>query len=221
MFVYLKNIIIWIEAATVEALIDRLKDFKFIISLWDEAATFLSSFGLYKGGNCSYDRSIILELYNGTEIYRRDLKGSRTVIQTPRYNMCLLGKRFFILNLFYYIHNISILKLPIKKCCFITLFRSGHPAQFIEALKLERQSRDDGLMQRFLIIAPQPMFLSAREILESKSISDQCSLKVILYVVHFLQHKSSTGRWCQTQLRSSVHWTEEHREVVSQHWHIY
>ena len=79
-------------AATVEALVDRLKDFKFVISLWDEAATFLSSFGLYKGGNSNYDRSIILELYNGPDRYRRDLKGSRTVIHTPRYNMCMLGK---------------------------------------------------------------------------------------------------------------------------------
>ena len=80
-----------ILAATIEALIDRLREFQNVVSLWDEAATFLNSLGLYKGGNSSYDRSIILELYNAPSKYRRDIKDKKTLIINPRFNLCLLG----------------------------------------------------------------------------------------------------------------------------------
>lgn len=63
-----------------------------VISLWDEASTLMSSFGLYKGGDGkSYDRSIILELFNAPKIYRRDLTNSRIYIQNPRLNLSILG----------------------------------------------------------------------------------------------------------------------------------
>ena len=58
--------------------------------MWDEANTFLSSLGLYKG-NSTYDRSIILELFNAPSKYRRDLKDKKTVISNPRFNLVLLG----------------------------------------------------------------------------------------------------------------------------------
>jgi hypothetical protein len=52
----------------------------------------MGSFGLYKGGASTYDRSIFLELGNAPADFRRDLKQARCMILSPRLNICLLGK---------------------------------------------------------------------------------------------------------------------------------
>ena len=66
-------------AGTVEATIYYLNKFKSIISLWDEASSFLCAFGRYSGGGSSaalYDRSVYNELFNSGQLFLRDLKGS-------------------------------------------------------------------------------------------------------------------------------------------------
>ena len=44
-----------------------------------------------------YERSIYLELFNGKNAFKRDLKREKTRIENPRLNICLLGHpQFFI-----------------------------------------------------------------------------------------------------------------------------
>ena len=127
--------------------------------MWDEASTFLSSFGLYKGSG-TYDRSIFLELANGYSEFKRDLKQARCNIKQPRLNMCLLGSFSILFCLFFLIFFFKIDK--------------GHPSQFIDILKTERAQKDDGLIQRFIICAPQPSFYKSKDILDAPV--QECSL---------------------------------------------
>ncbi|RNA30068.1 hypothetical protein BpHYR1_006689 [Brachionus plicatilis] len=47
---------------------------------------------MYKGaGSASFDRSFFLELYNGFDVYQRDISNERLVLEIPRLNLCLLG----------------------------------------------------------------------------------------------------------------------------------
>ena len=141
-----------------EGLLFYLDKFQTMISLWDESSSFMGSFGRYTGdggASVGYDRSIYLELANVPNDFRRDLKQSRCRIQYPRLNLCLLGfKRKFL----------------------------GHPAQFIDAMKNEKSSQDDGLIQRFLLCAPNPIFLSAQEINQAPDLI--CALDNILLFIH-------------------------------------
>ena len=60
--------------------------------MWDEATTFISSFGRYgNGAAANYDRSVYLEVSNAGDVFSRDLKGSRSRILYPRLQMSLLG----------------------------------------------------------------------------------------------------------------------------------
>lgn len=89
------KLVFLLKAATVEGLLFHLNKLKNVLSLWDEASTFLNSFGLYKGQNSSsYDRSIYNDLYNAPDFYRRDTMNSRQVIKEPRLNICVLGIKF-------------------------------------------------------------------------------------------------------------------------------
>jgi hypothetical protein len=111
------------NGATVEALIELLKQMKSIVSFYDESSSFLGALGRYNGTGSSYDRGIFLELFNMSRKYNRDLKSGRTRLHEPKLNMCLLG----------------------------------HPHIFVKLLSEERNSHDDGLMQRFLICSPEPL----------------------------------------------------------------
>lgn len=78
-------------AGTVEALLTHLEQNQCLVSFYDESSTFMSSFGLYKGGDGKYDRSVYLELYNGPNGYDRTLTSGRHYLELPRFNVCLLG----------------------------------------------------------------------------------------------------------------------------------
>ncbi len=124
---------------------------KYGLSLWDESASFMSSFGLYKGSNgAGYDRSIILELYNAPRRFKRDLKSSRTIIENPRLNICVLG----------------------------------HPDSYIKVIQDERANKDDGMMQRFLLCAPEPAYFTAKEIKTNNQ--NHCSLEKVFFTVYLI-----------------------------------
>ncbi|RNA44246.1 hypothetical protein BpHYR1_047777 [Brachionus plicatilis] len=61
------------NGATVEAIIELLKNFAQILSLYDESSSFIGALGRYNNGGTSYDCSIFLQIFNGTTI-NRDLK---------------------------------------------------------------------------------------------------------------------------------------------------
>ncbi|CAF0854121.1 unnamed protein product [Didymodactylos carnosus] len=68
------------SSATIESLLHELKNpHPRLIQLWNELATLMQSFGLYKGGAGSYDRSIICTLYNTNHIVRRQTFKSPSV----------------------------------------------------------------------------------------------------------------------------------------------
>ena len=58
------------------------------------------------------------------------------------------------------------------------IFFKGHPFQFLDTMKSEKSSRDDGLIQRFMICAPKPVFLTAEDINNAPDII--CSLDLLL-----------------------------------------
>jgi len=70
-----------------------------MISLWDEATMFMSSFGRYGNGGsaANYDRSVYLEVANASDVFSRDLKGQRCRIIKPRLQISLLGMFLFTL----------------------------------------------------------------------------------------------------------------------------
>ena len=62
----------------------------------------------------------------------------------------------------------------------------GHPFFFVNLLKNERSSYDDGLFQRFLINAPQPPMVTAAEIRNTpKSILGLQNLFLFMHLAHF------------------------------------
>jgi hypothetical protein len=61
-----------------------------IISFFDEAAIFLGMLGRYNGG-AAYDRGIILNLFNAPTYFNRDLKGHKTRLENPTFNMVMCG----------------------------------------------------------------------------------------------------------------------------------
>ena len=60
----------------------------------------------------------------------------------------------------------------------------GHPSAFIEILKSEKLCKDDGLIQRFMICAPKPVFLKAEQINKIKDID--CDLSVMFFVIYLI-----------------------------------
>ena len=86
----IKVLKILIKGATVEALVEILKNVGPTLSLFDESSAFIGALGRYNNGGHSYDRGVFLQLFNGTT-YNRDLKGSRTRLKNPKLNICLLG----------------------------------------------------------------------------------------------------------------------------------
>ncbi|RNA24789.1 hypothetical protein BpHYR1_001524 [Brachionus plicatilis] len=138
----------FINAATVEGLLRHTKSLKYVLSFFDEASTFFGAIAMYKGASsASYDRSVFLELYNGPDVYQRDISGERLVLENPRLNLCLLG----------------------------------HPSLFIGLVTNEAQQNDDGLIQRFLLCAPDPGFIDWNTI--SNAGPKCCSLSVIFYLI--------------------------------------
>jgi hypothetical protein len=69
----------------------------------------------------------------------------------------------------------------------------GHPFYYIPNLKNERFSYDDGLLQRFLMMAPLPPYMTAEEMSEISTpiISLHC-IFYYMYVVHFDQERNYT-----------------------------
>ena len=57
----------------------------------------------------------------------------------------------------------------------------GHPDQFIQLCKAEKTVKDDGLIHRFLMCAPMPVFLTAEEMKNADPLP--CSLTCILYYI--------------------------------------
>ena len=58
----------------------------------------MGSFGRYNAGGASLDRAIYLELFNGSEQFRRDLCSKSSVIKNPRLNIGLLGHPSFFIK---------------------------------------------------------------------------------------------------------------------------
>jgi hypothetical protein len=61
------------QAATIEASLELLDRNENVLSLFDEAAVFLQSMGMYKKSGTGYDRGMYLEFFNGKTI-RRSIK---------------------------------------------------------------------------------------------------------------------------------------------------
>jgi len=57
----------------------------------------MNSFGLYKANGAAYEKSVYLELHNGSGDYSRSLKSKSTRITNPRFNLTMFGHpRVFI-----------------------------------------------------------------------------------------------------------------------------
>lgn len=63
-------------AATIESLFDDLANHN-VLQLWDELATWTSTFGLYKAGGGAYDRSKFLSLYNNSQVIKHQTKSGK------------------------------------------------------------------------------------------------------------------------------------------------
>ncbi|CAF3444731.1 unnamed protein product [Rotaria socialis] len=75
-------------SATVESLLTELKNTSpKLIQIWDEAATLLQSFGLYKQGGAAYDRSIMCTLYNSSSVVKRQTKSGNITVENPVLNI--------------------------------------------------------------------------------------------------------------------------------------
>ena len=61
-------------------------------------------------------------------------------------------------------------------------FKKGHIYQYVELLKNEKGSKDDGLVHRFLINAPKPVFHLAEDMMLAPELN--CSLRTILYLIY-------------------------------------
>lgn len=57
----------------------------------------------------------------------------------------------------------------------------GHPHEYVRTIYGERMHRQDGLIQRFLVCAPEPAFLNYDDIMNAPS--HEFSLSCILYLV--------------------------------------
>ncbi|RMZ95548.1 hypothetical protein BpHYR1_019686 [Brachionus plicatilis] len=136
-----------INAGTVEALLTHLEGNSCLISLFDESATFMSSFGMYKNSDGKYDRSVYLELYTGPSGYDRTLSGNRHFIEMPRFNLCVLG----------------------------------HFSDYIDFVRQEKKIKDDGLIQRFHLCAPEPKFYQSEEMMSVPKL--KYSLNVLFFII--------------------------------------
>ena len=69
----------------------------------------------------------------------------------------------------------------------------GHPNQFIDLCRSEKSIKDDGLIHRFLMCAPKPVFLMAEDMLNAPDLP--CSLTlVLLYIYKFHFSEENVGR---------------------------
>ena len=127
---------------TVEALVERLDENCSLLSIFDESQAFFNSFGLYKATCAAYEKSVYLELHNGSSSYNRSLKSKTTRIDNPRFNLALFG----------------------------------HPGNVIQMVKKKFEKSDDGLLQRFLISAPDPVVLFSTAIMNCKPITFDLSV---------------------------------------------
>ncbi|CAF2201401.1 unnamed protein product [Rotaria magnacalcarata] len=75
-------------SATVESLLTELKNTSpRLIQIWDEAATLLQSFDLYKQGGAAYDRSIMCMLYNSSSVVKRQTQSGNITVENPVLNI--------------------------------------------------------------------------------------------------------------------------------------
>ncbi|CAF4179783.1 unnamed protein product [Rotaria magnacalcarata] len=75
-------------SATVESLLTELKNTSpRLIQIWDEAATLLQSFDLYKQGGAAYDRSIMCTLYNSSSVVKRQTQSGNITVENPVLNI--------------------------------------------------------------------------------------------------------------------------------------
>jgi hypothetical protein len=79
------------NCGTVEAVIETLKTQRTVLSLFDEASSFLGALGRYNNNGASYDRGIFLQLFNAPKVLNRDLKKEKSRIYDAIYNMLMLG----------------------------------------------------------------------------------------------------------------------------------
>ena len=76
----------------------------------------------------------------------------------------------------------------IKVLRLLLFLWSGHPNQFIELIKNERQSNEDGFVQRLTVVMPQPIFYDAEEIMKANN--NLFSMTVLLYTVNVMFRNS-------------------------------
>ena len=94
----------------------------------------------------------------------------------------------------------------------------GHPTQFIDILKSEKSSKDDGLIQRFLLCAPQPVFPKSKQILDAPV--PKASLSCIFMFIKlankdglvFTLSKAAEAQFCE--------YFDDFREVVEQSYQV-
>ena len=66
-------------------------------------------------------------------------------------------------------------------------FFKGHPYYFVNLLNQERNNYDDGLFQRFLMLAPSPPFITAKQMREAPT--TEISIHCIFYFIHVLHYQ--------------------------------
>ncbi|CAF1097784.1 unnamed protein product, partial [Brachionus calyciflorus] len=77
------------SSVTIESLLKELSNRSNLIQCWDGFSTLVSSFGMYKCGNGSFDRSIFLTLYNGQKSFSHTVKSYEFEIKDPR--LCIFA----------------------------------------------------------------------------------------------------------------------------------
>ncbi len=60
----------------------------------------------------------------------------------------------------------------------------GHASEFIQYMKEEKSSKDDGLIQRIICSAPIPLFYEFKIVEDARNSIKKFSMSVFLYVIH-------------------------------------
>lgn len=81
----------FLKGITIESLFKELKSNSNLIQFWDELSTFIGSFGMYKQTNGSFDKSIILTMYNGVNLFSASYKSVKYNFKKPRLSIFTAG----------------------------------------------------------------------------------------------------------------------------------
>ena len=125
--------------------------------------------GRYANGGCSYDKSYYLSLWSGPSHLNRDLKGQRTKIRGPRYQLTMCA------------HPWSIISTLLGKIIYIIIIIEAFDIKKIITIKAERQAFDDGFFHRIIFACPEPAIFDAKSI-EECARPDVCLPQLLLFI---------------------------------------